>query len=209
MEHYTCSIGIVPISRNTRRELIAESAIRIIARDGVRALTHRAVDREAHVPQGSTSYHAGTRCALIELIVDALAAKTKADAEVLADAVHDRLKQQTRLDLDDLAGMIAELVETLTARGDEMRARYALLLELRDAPHLHATLTTDSQVHTITREVTAAALAGAGLPASNDSAAALIALTDSLVFHRTAIDESLPKRSILTAYLRGCLRIPG
>ncbi|MFT4127472.1 MAG: TetR family transcriptional regulator, partial [Gordonia sp. (in: high G+C Gram-positive bacteria)] len=56
----------------------------MIARDGLRALTHRAVDREAGIPQGSTSYHAATRQSLVELIVDGLAAKSAADTAALA-----------------------------------------------------------------------------------------------------------------------------
>ncbi|MFJ5780028.1 TetR/AcrR family transcriptional regulator [Streptomyces sp. NPDC093094] len=190
-------------SSSERRELIADSAIRIIARDGVRALTHRAVDREAHIPQGSTSYHAKTRIALIELIVDALTARSTTDAEALAKALHERLEQEPRLGPDELAALITGLVETLAARRDEMRARYALLLELDDASYLRARLTIQSEVHTITRQVTATALAGAGLPASDDRIEELIALTDSLVFHRTTVREPLAVRAILAAYLRG------
>ncbi|MFB7578605.1 TetR/AcrR family transcriptional regulator [Streptomyces hydrogenans] len=190
-------------SGNQRREAIADSGIRVIARDGVRALTHRAVDREAGIPQGSTSYHAKTRQALVELIVDALAARSKADAEALAATLNARFESPRRIDVDELAALIAGLVETLASRRDDMRARYALILELDDEPQVRARLTADSTVHALTRHVTAQALAGAGLPASDARVEELIALTDSLVFHRTAIDETASPRPILTAYLRG------
>ncbi|WAL66502.1 hypothetical protein ORV05_01400 [Amycolatopsis cynarae] len=190
-------------SGSERREAIAESGIRIIARDGVRALTHRAVDNEAGIPQGSTSYHAKTRLALLELIVNALAERSTADARKLADSLNTAFESGHRLDITELAAMIAGLVETLAARRDDMRARYALILELDDAPLLRHKLTTQSELHAIARQVTASALASAGLPNSDDRVEELIALTDSLVFHRTAIDETISLETILAAYLHG------
>ncbi|WP_229832384.1 TetR/AcrR family transcriptional regulator [Streptomyces narbonensis] len=190
-------------SGSERREAIADSGIRIIARDGVRALTHRAVDREAGIPQGSTSYHAKTRLALVELIVDALAARSKADAEELAAVLNARFEPGNGLDVEELAALLAGLVEALASRREDMRARYALLLELHDDPRARAKLTADSEVHAITRKMTASALTGAGLPSSDTHVEELIALTDSLVFHRTAIDATASPRAILAAYLRG------
>ncbi|MFE2288645.1 TetR/AcrR family transcriptional regulator [Streptomyces sp. NPDC059443] len=190
-------------SGSERREAIADSGIRIIARDGVRALTHRAVDREAGIPQGSTSYHAKTRIALAELIVDALAARSKADAEELADSLNTAFEREHRLGVEELAALIAGLVETLACRRDDMRARYALILELDDAPRIRAKLTAESEVHAITQQVTASALTRAGLPHSDAHVEELIALTDSLVFYRTAINETVSLQTILAAYLHG------
>ncbi|MFE3457953.1 TetR/AcrR family transcriptional regulator [Nocardiopsis aegyptia] len=50
----------------TRAELIARTALELIAARGLRGLTHRAVDEAAGLPAGSTSYHARTRARLIE-----------------------------------------------------------------------------------------------------------------------------------------------
>ncbi|MFF2776128.1 TetR/AcrR family transcriptional regulator [Streptomyces sp. NPDC058052] len=190
-------------SGRERRETIADSGIRIIARDGVRALTHRAVDREAGIPQGSTSYHAKTRIALVELIVDALAARSKADAQELAAALDMTFAPGHSLDADALAALITGLVEGLASRRDDMRARYALLLELHDEPQVRAKLTADSDVHALTRHLTATALTRAGLPSADPYVEDLIALTDALLFHRTAIDATASPRAILAAYLRG------
>ncbi|MDJ0113765.1 TetR family transcriptional regulator, partial [Rhodococcus erythropolis] len=49
-----------------RRALIAASAVTIIAEQGPRALTHRAVDQFLELPAGSTSYYFRTREALLE-----------------------------------------------------------------------------------------------------------------------------------------------
>ena len=43
----------------SRRALIADAAISTLARDGMRGLTHRAVDRAAGLPEGSASYYFG------------------------------------------------------------------------------------------------------------------------------------------------------
>jgi hypothetical protein len=51
--------------------------------------------------------------------------------------------------------------------------------------------------------VSASALARAGLPHSNTCVKELIALTDSLLLYRTAINETASLQTILAAYLRG------
>ncbi|WP_028647857.1 TetR/AcrR family transcriptional regulator [Nocardiopsis sp. CNT312] len=53
-------------NRSTRRDLIADTALDLIAERGLRGLTHRAVDEAAGLPPGSTSYHARTRLRLVE-----------------------------------------------------------------------------------------------------------------------------------------------
>lgn len=48
-----------------RRALLAEAAVRVVARDGLRGLTHRAVDAEAGLPVGSASNVFRSREALL------------------------------------------------------------------------------------------------------------------------------------------------
>jgi DNA-binding transcriptional regulator YbjK len=188
---------------SSRRAAIADSGIRIIARDGVRALTHRAVDREAGIPQGSTSYHAKTRIALIGLIVDSLAARATADAEELARTLDAEFGSDRRIDPAELARLIAGLVDVLASRREDMRARYALILELDDEPLLRSRLTSGSTVHAVTARLTVTLLARAGIPASDEQVEDLLALTDALVFHRTALDGGASPEAILTRYLSG------
>lgn len=200
-------MSIRTTSSQERRELIADSGIRIIARDGLRALTHRAVDQEAGIPQGSTSYHAKTRLALVELIVTALAERAIADAARTADTLDARFSNGHRPSIPELAGTIAALIETLANRRDDMRARYALILELEDAPSLRGKLMRQSEVHAVTRDVTTLLLTRAGLPSSEERVEELIALTDSLLFQRTIIRDLASPESILAAYLRGIARL--
>ncbi|GAA3156018.1 TetR/AcrR family transcriptional regulator [Planomonospora alba] len=53
--------------KSQRAELVAETAITLLAERGMRGLTHRAVDEAAGLPPGSTSNLARTRSALLEL----------------------------------------------------------------------------------------------------------------------------------------------
>jgi TetR/AcrR family transcriptional regulator, regulator of biofilm formation and stress response len=48
-----------------RRRLIVEAALRVIARDGVNAATHRAVAAEAGVPPASTTYHFSSKAQIV------------------------------------------------------------------------------------------------------------------------------------------------
>lgn len=53
-----------------RRPLIADHAIAVLARGGARALTHQAVDRDAGLAVGSTSYYFRTRETLVGAAVE-------------------------------------------------------------------------------------------------------------------------------------------
>ena len=68
-----------------RRVLIADAAIETLARAGSRGLTHRAVDRTAGLPLGSTSYYLRTRADLLRAAVDRLA---ELDSTALAPALN-------------------------------------------------------------------------------------------------------------------------
>ena len=62
-----------------RREQIGDAGVRLIARDGVHALTHLHVDAEAGLPRGSTSYYARTRRDLLTLVVNRLSEGSQSD----------------------------------------------------------------------------------------------------------------------------------
>lgn len=185
-----------------RREIVARSAIRILARDGVRALTHRAIDKEANLPQGSTSHVARSRDALLTLVVNSLASRTLADSSSV-DAKLTKTPDSNHITTEELADLLAELVDSLADRRDDMRARYALLLELHSSPALHEKLATGSEVHLIARRITASALTRAGLPHSSEHIDALLRLIDALVFYRSAIDGHALARPLLITHLRG------
>lgn len=182
--------------------MISNGAIRILARDGIRALTHRAVDAAAGLPPGSTSHVARTREALLTLVVNTLAERTLTDSEDVATSLA-RLADRGSLSIDELADLLTILVESLASRRDDMRARYALILELHDSPALHAKLTTDSEVHRTARAIISSALAAAGIASSDIEVDMVIRLLDSLIFHRSAVDADAAIRPVLAAFLEG------
>ena len=50
-----------------RKTLIADAAIALLGTQGARGLTHRAVDAQAGLPAGSTSFYCRTRLELLKL----------------------------------------------------------------------------------------------------------------------------------------------
>jgi len=79
-------------SPSPRRRQLLEAALHVIADEGLRGLTHRAVDRRAGLPEGTCSAYLRTRsalqCALTEYVASTL----------LADV--DRLAEQLRLECE-------------------------------------------------------------------------------------------------------------
>ncbi|MFC9981157.1 TetR/AcrR family transcriptional regulator [Gordonia sp. NPDC127522] len=64
-----------------RVSVVAAAAVRVIARAGLRGLTHRAVDAEAGLSEGATSNCFRTRSALIEGVVQWMADQELADLD--------------------------------------------------------------------------------------------------------------------------------
>ena len=107
-----------------RLEVIGDAAITVIAADGMRGLTHRAVDRAAGLPVGSTSYYARTRAALLELTIT-------------------RIVELDRVDVPPPADGLAEFIagyahEAITSGRTRMLARYEFALEATRRPELRA-----------------------------------------------------------------------
>ena len=67
-----------------RMELLLTAALHVVAEHGLRGLTHRAVDREAGLPEGSCSAYLRTRKALVLALTEYVADSLTADVEGLA-----------------------------------------------------------------------------------------------------------------------------
>ncbi len=118
-----------------RRGDIVDAVLRIIARDGVAAVTHRAVSAEAAVAHGLTTYYfASKRQMLIEAF------------EQLGTRVLDRARGlSAALDQAERRGASAEasadaLLTSLTEEvdGGSVAAEFALILEINREPSLAA-----------------------------------------------------------------------
>ncbi|MER5829682.1 TetR/AcrR family transcriptional regulator [Streptomyces sp. NPDC002130] len=115
-----------------RSDLVADTALALLAERGMRGLTHRAVDELAGLPQGSTSNLARTRQALLELAVRRLA-----DREARVLALHEMPGPEAGAgSLADALALAAH--RALTQHRALTLARYELALEATRRPELRA-----------------------------------------------------------------------
>lgn len=155
--------------------LIADSAIEVVARDGVRALTHRAVDSEAGLPSGSTSYYCRTRSQLLTLTVDRLTSLLRGFVEVSG------LLELASSEAEDLLTMLTSMIDGLLSdyRG-ELAARSALIMELTGKED-----TTDLVASLLDPTDLAGALDAAGLRDPALAALDLLTVYEGLLWERT------------------------
>jgi DNA-binding transcriptional regulator YbjK len=157
----------------SRADLVADTALALLAERGMRGLTHRAVDEAAGLPQGSTSNLARTRQALLELSVRRLAER---EARVLA--LHEM--PDPRAGLGSLANGLARAAHRALTRNRELTlARYELALEATRRPGLRAYFDAAGARF---RDQLAALLTAAGSTAPDRHVLSLVAWADGLMF---------------------------
>ena len=155
--------------------LIADSAIEVVARDGIRALTPRAVDSEAGLPSGSTSYYCRTRAQLVSLTVDRVVSLLRGFVEVSG------IQELASTKADDVLSVLSGMIEALLAdyRG-ELAARSAFIIELtgkQDTTDLVSALLDPSDLQS--------ALDATGMRQPAVAAMDLLAVYEGLVWERT------------------------
>ncbi len=124
-----------------RRRLILEAALRIVAREGVRGIKHRAVAREAGVPLASTTYYFKDIEELISDAFNLFAEKSKAKLEFFYSELNrtvarydlDEVRQspeKLRQLADDMIEMgVRYLVAQVKFRSEDLLSEQAFLLE--------------------------------------------------------------------------------
>ncbi|MBM7389669.1 AcrR family transcriptional regulator [Clavibacter michiganensis] len=181
-----------------RREDLADAGVRLVARSGIRSLTHRAVDVEAGVPAGSTTYYARGRRELTALVVARITEQLEEDLRGLAvPAV-----------LDDAAAVAVALamLDRLAARADAQAVRLALLSELRDDPDLRAPLTSAAPVRAALVDTATGILTAIGVDEPAVHGVDLVGLVDALLLYRAADAAPLDAPRVLGAYVAGLPR---
>ncbi|MFJ6651788.1 TetR/AcrR family transcriptional regulator [Microbacterium sp. NPDC091313] len=123
------------MARNdSRRSILADAGISVLASQGARGLTHRAVDAAADVPPGTASNYFRTRRALIDALVarigERLAPATEVQRELSAREVSREL----------FADYIRDIVARLTQQRDVAVALIELRLEASRTPEVAAAL---------------------------------------------------------------------
>ncbi|WP_030273355.1 TetR/AcrR family transcriptional regulator [Streptomyces sp. NRRL B-24484] len=104
-----------------RRAALVDGAIEVLARDGARGLTFRAVDAAAEVPAGTASNYFANRDDLL----------TQAGARVYERLQPDEATVARHSTAARDRGTYAELMRELVARVSSFRTGYLALLELR------------------------------------------------------------------------------
>jgi AcrR family transcriptional regulator len=132
----------MPSPSNTRVAIL-EATIRLIARGGLRAVSHRAIEAEAGLSHGSTTYHFGNRQNIVDAVLAHLAehdtrtvthARQALSAEPSVDSSAER---DADIDIDQVADLMVALISGDT---DHALARYELMLEVARRPELRASL---------------------------------------------------------------------
>jgi DNA-binding transcriptional regulator YbjK len=138
-----------------RRSALLDAAIEVLARDGSRGLTLRAIDKEAGVPTGTASNYFANRDELLVQVVRRTRERLAPDPDAVA----------ATMDQPPSPALATELMRQLLARQRADRTSNLAMLELRleatRRPELHAQLS--AFLATEHREVVDFHL-GAGLP---------------------------------------------
>ncbi|MBB5838783.1 TetR family transcriptional regulator [Kribbella italica] len=160
-----------PPRGDDRRAAIADAAIHLVATRGLRGLTHRAVDTEAGLPPGSTSYYLRTRDALLTACVTRML-----ERDLAVQPPIDLPSSPTEL----MSAMVLQLTDH---RSEDQLARYELSLEAGRRPELLDAITQGGRV---LREHLAGILGNLGIREPEQAAWPFAAMLDGLIWDRVA-----------------------
>lgn len=122
-------------TRSARMELLLGAAVHVVAENGMRGLTHRAVDREAGLPEGSCSAYLRTREALVQGVTTYVAEQVARHLRELADELASR-----SLDDDRALDTVTQAILRWVDEREILVARLELTIQASRDPHLAATL---------------------------------------------------------------------
>ncbi|MFF3088069.1 TetR/AcrR family transcriptional regulator [Streptomyces nojiriensis] len=174
-----------------RRTLLADAALDVLADEGMRGLTHRAVDRRAVMPPGTTSAYYRTRAALLTALVTRLVHLDQAELQATAEQFP---LLRTAGELVD--GMVVLTRRRLTGEGRRRSlARYACTVESVRDPELREILVPRENVG---REAVRLFLAGHGVRVTDveNRTHTLLTCIDGLVFDRLVAGGEVPREAL-------------
>lgn len=139
------------MTRPSKRTAILEATQRIVAREGLAAVTYEAVAAEAGLTKGGVVYHFASREDLIVGLCRELAERWEADLVAVAGAPADQLTEVERLEAYargcSQASTYAELVLVLeTSEIPEARAEWSAVFDRWGLPDDDAGRWTDQQL---------------------------------------------------------------
>lgn len=160
-----------------RRRQLLEAALQVVAEEGLRGLTHRAVDRRAALPQGTCSAYFRTREALQTGLTRYVAGRCGADVSALAEELARHPVEEP-----DVGATVVRVVvgafESWLAEPELVLARIELSMEASRNPALAALLAEYSERLVAVVDAT---LAERGKRHDGRTAEALVAASDGLL----------------------------
>jgi DNA-binding transcriptional regulator YbjK len=109
---------------------LLDAGVTVVAHQGLRGLTHRAVDREAGLPEGSCSAYLRTRLALLTALTEYVAARFAADVRNLAGRLDGH--HETEVAARETAAMFRSWLE----HPELLQTRLELSLEGQRQPEI-------------------------------------------------------------------------
>ncbi|MEV0550908.1 TetR family transcriptional regulator [Nocardia salmonicida] len=180
---------------STKREQVLDAAIEVLGTGGSRALTHRAVDRAADLPPGSTSNYFRTREALLCGLAERLEQRDHTDWETLNRALGPATVEHL---IDGLALFVTHATTTDRIR---TQARLALFGESQTMPALSESL---HRGHQRLRAWAVEMAAAVGVAATD--AGILVDYLDGAVVHRlTGAEDGKDPREAFARLTRALL----
>lgn len=164
-----------------RRELV-DAGLRVLAAEGSRGLTHRAVDAEAGLPQGTCVNYLRSRAILYRALGERIFERLTPTEEQL-----DR-SAAVPPSRDRLIELMHELLARVCAQPDLQIALLELRLEATRQPELQAALT---QTLTQAFELDVAFQARAGLPGGRDEIVMLHLAIGGLILNLVTLPNVL------------------
>jgi DNA-binding transcriptional regulator YbjK len=165
-----------------RREALVDAAIQVLADQGARGLTFRAVDTQADMPAGTTSNYFTSRDQLLTQAGGRIYQRLAPDPATLAHSLSGPRDRQR----------VVGLVHELTQRIEAYRTGYLALLELRleatRRPALRQVLTATVRADL---EATIAYHLDTGLPGDTTTAVLLYLALNWLIVERLTLPEVL------------------
>ncbi|MCP2267236.1 TetR/AcrR family transcriptional regulator [Promicromonospora thailandica] len=187
------------MAKNTaRRGALADAGIAVLAREGARGLTHRAIDVEAGVPTGTTSNYFRSRDALVAGLFERIGERLAPSEEDLAL----RAGQQPGRAL--FADYLRDIVRRLSSEPDVTRALFELRLDSARRPELTAVLAPWLRAEF---DADVAFNRSAGLPGGRLEIALFHYAVDGLLLDRltTPVDPDIPVDDVIDALVAGLL----
>ena len=166
----------------SQRSKISDAAIALLAAHGLAALTHRAVDRELGLPEGTTTNYHRTKRELLAAVVARLEERDRQELE---------LSELPRTP-EGLVDALLEFIElALGAASPLVLARLALLANLANEPGLAEQL---QGVHLRLLDGADAVFGQLGATAPRRSAEILTDYLDGLLIHMSTVPGRRPEQ---------------